>query len=258
VVDPLDGLPDLRAGRVRFVGDPVLRIAEDGLRMLRFFRFHAWYGDATAGLDAAGLAACTAGRDLLDRLSRERVGAEMARLLAAPDPAPALAAMQAADILARVLPGADAGILPALVDLEARAGVAPRWQRRLVALGWREAWAGALRLSRADRRVLSETATALAGALSPAGAAWRHGADAARDAALIRAAEGGRLPPDLEAEIARGAAASFPLRAADLTAEGPALGAELRRLEEAWLASDLRLDAAALRSGPAVGPGSDD
>jgi poly(A) polymerase len=126
-----------------------------------------------------------------------------------------------------------------------------------VALGWRDAWADALRLSRADRRALAETAKAVAADLSPAAAAWRHGADPARDAALIRAAEGGILSPDLEAEIARGAAASFPLRAADLTAEGPALGAELRRLEEAWLASDLRLDAAALRSGPAVGPGSD-
>jgi poly(A) polymerase len=181
----------------------------------------------------------------------------MARLLAAPDPAPALAAMQAADILARVLPGADASVLPALVDLEVRADAAARWQRRLVALGWRDAWADALRLSRADRRALAETAKAVAADLSPAAAAWRHGADPARDAALIRAAEGGILSPDLEAEIARGAAANFPLSAADLAAQGPALGVELRRLEEAWLSSDLRLDAVALRGGPTVGSGSD-
>ena len=77
VVDPLGGLPDLRAGRVRFVGDPAQRIAEDYLRILRFFRFHAWYGDPAGGLDPDGLAACAAAQDGLARLSRERVGAEM-------------------------------------------------------------------------------------------------------------------------------------------------------------------------------------
>lgn len=258
VVDPLGGLPDLRAGRVRFVGDPTQRIAEDYLRILRFFRFHAWYGDASAGLDPAGLAACAAAKDGLVRLSRERVGAEMARLLAAPDPGPALAAMGAAGILDAVLPGADPAPVPALVRLEAGAGLAPRWQRRLAALGWRDAWGEALRLSKADRRALAATAVALAAGLPPAAAAWRHGPEAAGDAALIRAGALGAPPPvGLEAELARGAAAAFPLRGADLAAEGPALGAALRRLEGAWLASDLRLDAAALLalagSGPAPG-----
>ena len=86
LVDPLGGLPDLRAGRVRFVGDPARRIAEDYLRILRFFRIHAWYGDPAAGLDPDGLAACAAARDGLARLSRERVGAEMRKLLAGARP----------------------------------------------------------------------------------------------------------------------------------------------------------------------------
>jgi poly(A) polymerase len=166
--------------------------------------------------------------------------------------------MGAAGILDAVLPGADPAPVPALVRLEAGAGVAPRWQRRLAALGWRDAWGEALRLSKADRRALAATAAALAAGLPPAAAAWRHGPEAARDAALIRAGALGAPPPvGLEAELARGAAAAFPLRGADLAAEGPALGAALRRLEGAWLASDLRLDAAALLalagSGPAPG-----
>nr|MBA3325662.1 CCA tRNA nucleotidyltransferase [Paracoccaceae bacterium] len=115
VVDPLGGLGDLRAGRVRFVGDAAARIAEDYLRILRFFRFHAWYGDPEAGIDAEGLAACAAARDGLTLLSRERIGAELAKLLAAPDPAPAAAAMAASGVLACVLPGADPRALPALV-----------------------------------------------------------------------------------------------------------------------------------------------
>ena len=91
VLDPLGGLDDLRARRVRFVGDPDNRIAEDYLRILRFFRFHAQYG--ANGPDAEGLAACAAGADGLARLSAERVTAELRKLLAAPDPAPAVAAM---------------------------------------------------------------------------------------------------------------------------------------------------------------------
>jgi poly(A) polymerase len=247
VVDPLGGLPDLRAGRVRFVGDPARRIAEDYLRILRFFRFHAWYGDPAAGLDADGLAACAEGQDGIDGLSRERVGAEMTRLLAAPDPAPAVAAMAAAGILGRVLPGADPAALAPLVHLEAALGALPRWQRRLAALGWRPDWAEALRLSRAARRELEETAAALASGDGPAACAYRHGADAARDAMLVRAAATSEPPPaGLEAEVARGAAAVFPLRATDLALEGPALGAALRRLESAWIASDFTLDAPAL------------
>lgn len=257
VIDPLGGLPDLRARRVRFVGAPAARIAEDYLRILRFFRFHAWYGDAAAGPDPAGLAACAAARDGIDRLSRERVGAEMARLLAAPDPAPALAAMAAAGVLARVLPGADAGPLAALVRLEQAAGLAPRWQRRLAALGGTgemgaEAWAGALRLSRADAKAL--TATRLAAGLPAAAAAWRHGPEAARDATLIAAARAGEptAPASLEADIARGGAAALPVRAADLPLSGADLGRALGAMEEAWLASDLSLDAAALRAAAGV------
>ena len=88
VIDPLGGLSDLIARRVRFVGDPDARITEDFLRILRFFRFHAWFGDPAEGIDAEGLAACAAHLDGLELLSRERIGAEMRKLLAAPDPAP--------------------------------------------------------------------------------------------------------------------------------------------------------------------------
>jgi poly(A) polymerase len=246
LVDPLHGLPDLLARRVRFVGDPARRITEDYLRILRFFRIHAWYGDPAGGLDSDGLAACAALQDGLDRLSRERVGAEITKLLAAEDPAPSVAAMAAADILARVLPGADPTPLAPLVHIEA--GRPPRWQRRLAALGSGPDWPERLRLSRADARALAATAAALAADATPAASAWRHGPEAAGDAALIRAATlATPLPPDLDAEIARGAAARFPLRAADLDLEGRALGAALKRLEAAWLASDLRLDGDDLR-----------
>lgn len=250
VLDPVGGLPDLRAGRLRFIGDPDARIAEDYLRILRFFRFHAWYADPAGGVDADGLAACAAGAEGLVRVSAERVGHEMLRLLAAPDPAPAVAAMAQAGVLARILPGADARALPVLVALEADHGAddAPDPIRRLAVLGGTDAGA-ALRLSRADAKrlaTLRDGASALAG---PAELAFRHGAGVARAIMLVRAAlTGAPLPGGLEPALAQGATAVFPITAADLmrTHRGPALGAELRRLERAWIDSGFTRDRAAL------------
>lgn len=238
VIDPLDGLADVLARRVRFVGDPAARIAEDHLRILRFFRFHAWYG---ADLDAPGLAACAKGQDGLDRLSRERVGAEMRRLLSAADPAPAAAAMAAAGILTRVLPGADATPLAPLVHLED--GTAPDPMRRLAALV-ADTPADALRLSRADAARHAAIAQSARSGQGAAELGHRLGAGTAADALLVRAALTGAPPPrDWQAEIARGAAARFPVAAADLmpALQGPALGDRLRALHDRWIASGLAL-----------------
>ncbi|MCJ8138321.1 CCA tRNA nucleotidyltransferase [Falsirhodobacter halotolerans] len=235
VIDPLGGMDDLRARHVRFVGDPDRRIAEDYLRILRFFRFHAIYGDADAGLDAEGLAACASGAEGLARLSRERVGAEMGKLLSAADPAPAVAAMAQAGVLARVLPGADATALPVLVHLEG--DLPPDPIRRLALLGGE----ADLRLSKADATRLTRIAAAARDGTAPPELAYRHGAALARDAALVRAALIG-TPPALDG-LAEAAAARFPVTAADLmpALKGPALGHRLRELEARWIASGFRL-----------------
>lgn len=247
LVDPLCGLPDLTARRVRFVGDAATRIAEDYLRILRFFRFHAWYGDPAAGMDPDALAAIAVGLDGLSRLSRERVGHEMRKLLAAPDPAPAVAVMQATGVLAALLPGADARAMAPLVHLEGPLPV--RWLRRLAVLGGQDL-ADRLRLSRAEVQALDRLTAALSLPLPEA--AWRHGADCATDAALVQAASLGQpLPAGWQAAIARGAGAQFPVRAADLmpALQGAALGEALRAMETRWIASDFTLDRAALLAG---------
>lgn len=243
VIDPLGGLPDLLARRVRFVGDPQARIREDYLRILRFFRFHAWYGDPAAGLDPEGLAACAANVDGIAGLSRERVGAEMRRLLSAPDPAPAVAAMALAGALARALPGADHRALAALVYLEADAGLSPDPILRLAALGGEDP-AGALRLSRADAKRLETLRDAAASGAGAAELGYRLGADAALSALVLRAARDGvPLPPRARDDARRGAAAVFPVRPGDLmpALDGPALGARLRDLEARWIASGFAL-----------------
>ena len=239
VIDPLGGLPDLRARRVRFVGDAEARIREDYLRILRFFRFHAWYGDPEGGLDPDGLAACAANSAGIETLSRERIGAEVKKLLSARDPAPAVAAMAQAGVLAAVLPGADARFLPVLVHLEA--ATPPRPLRRLAALGG-EGVADRLRLSRAEARDLERLRDAAGGMLSPAAMGWKLGAELGADAVLLRAALMETPPPQgWQADVARGAATPFPVTAVDLPdLQGPALGARLKALQTRWLAADCR------------------
>ncbi len=235
VFDPLDGLPDLQTRRVRFVGEAETRIREDYLRILRFFRFHAAYGDASEGIDAEGLAACAALAEGLDTISKERIGAEMRKLLAAADPVPALAAMAQTGILSRLLPGADPRAVGPLVHLED----GPDWLRRLAALGGDDP-AFHLRLSRSEARDLAALREAIGSMETPAVLGWRLGQPRAVDVLLLRAAVL-EQPLSPLADVTRGAEARFPIRAADLMPglEGEALGARLKELEAQWLASDL-------------------
>jgi poly(A) polymerase len=247
VIDPLDGLPDLLARHVRFVGDPETRIREDYLRILRFFRFHARYGDLEGGLDPEGLAACAALSAGLETISRERITAELRKLLAARDPAPAVAAMAQSGILARVLPGADPRALAPLVHLDAEQP--PRWLRRLAVLGGDTA---DLRLSRAEARDLAAISGAIGTSESPAALGWRLGGALAADVILARAASLGTPPPEgWQAEVQRGAMASFPVTAADLmpALQGEALGARMKELQARWLASGLTLSREDLLKG---------
>ena len=240
LLDPLGGLADLKARRLRFVGEPAQRIREDYLRILRFFRFHAWYGDPGEGLDPEGLAACAENLEGLAELSKERIGAEMRKLLAAPDPAPAIGPMAVIGVLTAILPGADPRALPVLVHLEG--DLPPRWQRRLALIGGEEV-PDRLRLSRREARELGLIREEIGTLAPPAELAYRHGAEMARDVTLCRAALlEAALPERWQAEIAAGEAARFPVRAADLPdLEGPALGARLKALEARWIASGFAL-----------------
>ena len=246
--DPLGGLDDVMARRMRFIGDAETRIREDYLRILRFFRFHAWYGNPDHGLDADGLAACAVLADGIDTLSKERIGAEMRKLLAAPDPAPAIAAMRHAGVLRHALPGASDAALSLLVHLESANAMTPDPIRRLACLGG-EAVATDLRLSRAEARAYADIRAAALGTAPAQELGYRLGPEKGRDAVVLRAALL-EQPVDLAqlADITHGAQAIFPVKATDLMPDlsGPELGARLKSLEEAWIASGFALDRAAL------------
>ena len=235
VADWFGGLDDLTARRVRFIGDPATRIAEDHLRVLRFFRFHARFGHGDP--DAAGLAACAARANDLMALSRERIAAELSKLLAVTDPLPVVRAMLGARILAAVLPEAhDTDRLATLIAAEAAAHVAPEWLRRLAALlpadgGVLDDIAARLRLSNSARKRL--VAMAQPPASDAAAEAYRDGSDAARDRRLLAGA-----PID---ELTGWARPQLPIGGRTLIARGvpagPAVARTLGAFEAAWIAA---------------------
>ena len=249
IFDHFGGLADLEAARVRFIGDPLQRIAEDHLRILRFFRFHARFGAGDP--DPAALDACAARANDLMALSRERIADELMKLLGLPDPAPTVALMIARGIFRPVLPeieGADR--LAALVAAEQAAGIGPEAVRRLAALLPADAKIAAavaarLRLSkRLSARLASAAATGLD---DPYALAYRLGPAEAVDRILLHGAPG----PEL-ARLESWRRPRLPIGGGDLIAmgleAGPVVAATLQAIEEEWLRAGFPDDAAAVRA----------
>lgn len=242
VIDPVGGVPDLQARHVRFINDPAARIQEDYLRILRFFRFYAWFGDPAEGLDADGLAACAEHVDGVEGLAKERIQTEIVKTLAAPDPAPAMASMSTSGVLMRILPGADTSALSLLVHLEGETGLAAHWPTRLAAINPGDVMEQ-LRMSKADAAMVNRVRGGALSDKTPAGMGYADGAEIATQALLLRAALTQQPVIQTDLDAARhGAAQVFPIKAADLTAfKGPALGDRLRALEKAWIVSGFAL-----------------
>lgn len=253
VIDPLGGLDDLRARRVRFIEDADRRIREDYLRALRYFRFHAWYGDTSGGMDAEALAAIGSNLAGLETLSAERVGTELSKLLSAPDPSTALAAMAQTAVLGTLLPAADIRFVLLMIHGEALIDRPPNWIGRLVALGGEDV-ANRLRLSKSDQRMYETIRTAAFEDVSLLGEAFENGAVIAEQAYLIRCAIAESLPDaGYVGKLCFAAEQVFPVTAADLMPayQGPALGARLAQLKSAWIASGFRMSKQELISTPA-------
>lgn len=238
IFDYFGGLEDLANRHIRFIGDPLMRIAEDHLRILRFFRFHARFGQGEP--DAAALDACTARANDLMALSRERIADELLKLLSVDDPSPTVGIMLQRGILRPVLPEIEPERLcelEALIACEKEAGVTPDPLRRLAALLPRapevaEDIAGRLRLSNKARKRL---ACAAVGDLSssPQALAYRFGPDCAIDRLLLAAksAEAAAIndwkPPRLP--IGGGALIAQGL------IEGPIVARTLKAIENRWV-----------------------
>jgi poly(A) polymerase len=258
-----EGVADARGGRIVFVGEPETRILEDGLRILRFFRFTAWYGRGPADPDS--YAACAALRDRLTGLSAERVSKELLKLLAAPDPRRAVRMMEAAKVLALILP--ETGPLTRferLVAIDLAQGFAPDPLLRLAALLPRDPAMAAdcalrLRLSNAQRDRLAAALgrePLLSAAMDEAAvrrAAYRLGAEAFCDR-LKLAWAGSRRPAETWAALLAAAREwrrpRFPLTGEAVMAvgvpRGPHVGEVLGLVEAWWIEHDFPADPRAL------------
>jgi poly(A) polymerase len=260
VFDPLGGYEDVAAGRVRFIGDAEARIKEDYLRILRFFRFNAYYGKGS--FDAAGLEASVRLRGGMAQLSAERVAGEIRRILAAPEALRVVEALFDYGLLVAVLGGVPRlERFKRLVAIEDAAGRGRDPVLRLAALAVfvaedAERVAARLHLSNAERAVLALGAgDDAASGLPEEGAAkrllYRLGATDYPARVMIAWADAGAAPGDRSWREAltlseRWQAPVFPLKGSDIAAlgkvEGPALGALLRRLEAEWVSEGFAAD----------------
>ena len=266
VHDHVGGLDDVAVRRVRFIGDANERIAEDYLRILRFFRIHAAFG--AGEVDRAGYLACIAGRAGLATLSAERVRMEMLKLLVADGAASAVTAMVDGGLLQPILAGvAYTGPFAAMIAAERLLDLKPDAMRRLAALAVAvtedaKRIAARLRLSNAETKALDSMGHRwwrLAG-MDEARARrllYRLGEDSYRNRLMLGWARAGSYgDPEPWRAFAtlpqRWSAPKFPLKAANFlargVAEGPALGQVLTLAEDAWLAADFPLDPVALDS----------
>ncbi|WP_300376215.1 CCA tRNA nucleotidyltransferase [Henriciella sp.] len=244
------GIEDARSQRVIFIGDPDTRLKEDYLRILRFFRFYAWYGTA---IDAEGLAACARQKDGLKQIAVERIWKELHKLLSAREPVEAVNAMAETGVLALLLPEAEA--TDGLHDLrvtETLCGVAPDPMLRLMALIHRSAnsvmaVSKRLRLSNAESdRLTRWAADNLSGVTGLNGrelrlALYWHGKQAVVDRAMLS----GRNVRDLLYAVLAWKRPEFPVGGEDALAaglEGPEIGKALRALEEWWMEQDFQPD----------------
>jgi poly(A) polymerase len=264
VFDPLRGYGDLVEGRVRFIGNAEDRIKEDHLRILRFFRFNAYYGKGP--LDPEGLAACAKLRAGLAQLSAERVAGELRRILVAPQAVRAVEALFDYGLLTDLLGAAPRMVRFArLVAAEAALGLAPDPALRLAALAvfvTEDAGrlAERLKLSNAELAVLLLGANdherhELPDETAARRSLYKLGPCKFEAHVLLASADEGAAPDDKRWRQAlrladRWQAPEFPLRGTDITAlgdmKGPEIGAVLKQLEAEWIASDFALDRDAL------------
>lgn len=260
VFDFVGGIADLRARRVRFIGDPAKRIAEDYLRILRLFRFHAWYGKGE--IDGDGLRACAAAKGHIKTLSGERIQKEMLRLFAADEPVPVLRAMAASGVLGEVLAGAlQFERFQKLCEVDGDYFFAPDGLLRLGSLlsdqGQALEIATRWRLSNNDRDRLVAMMSAPIKIVSYLSirevrrGLYRYGVELFKDLVRLRWAEDPKLSNAVQWRALLALADSwerpvFPMKGPDVMAagvpQGPLVGRVLGEVEEWWIDSDFTDD----------------
>ena len=248
IIDPLKAFGDLRLGIVRFIGDPNKRILEDHLRILRFFRFYALYGDKKKNLNPTALDACKKHRKKLKKISKERVTLEVKKLLAASQPISTIKNMDKINILNQIIGNCEIGPFIKYVDFEQKYKIQISWLGRLLSLQNNSDYKMIL-LTKKENRIITKLNEAILKNVDPIEFSYYNGIELGLIYSLLQNSfEKRELNKSLINQISSITTNLFPVKAADLGPKyhGKEIGNKLYELESKWIKSKFKLSKAQL------------
>lgn len=242
VVDPLNVLTDLNNRKIKFIGNPQQRILEDHLRILRFFRFLAWFQKRNTEIDPESLKACICLKEKLMTLSGERIGTEMKTLLSATNPIKTLELMAKTGILQLVIPNAKLHQLHTLIKFEKQFKCSRKWTTR-IALMTNSKLKTIWKLSNAEHKLITRLQQLKQREDSIQKIAYLYGKEIAYQSTVIRSAISKDNLKNIDTRITLGITSVFPVTAKDLAEnhQGRELGKMLKKLQDIWIDSDFSL-----------------
>ncbi|MAB02728.1 MAG: hypothetical protein CML34_08050 [Rhodobacteraceae bacterium] len=243
VIDPLNGLDDIKKQKIKFIGNPNERIKEDNLRILRFFRFQAIYGNKNLEIDSIALEACHNHKSKLAALSKERITSELRKILSAPNPLEVIIKMNETGVLNELFQNVSIDSLEAYLKTEEKFKININWLGRLLSLQVTQE-EESLKLTRCEFKFLKQTKSAIENQIHVLEFSYYNGVENGKIYSILQNFKHNIiLSKNLLNQINSLATKKFPITAKDLMPEirGKKLGEALRSLEDRWIKSNFTL-----------------
>lgn len=244
VIDPLNGLDDIKKQKIKFIGNPNERIKEDNLRILRFFRFQAIYGNKNLEIDSIALEACHNHKSKLAALSKERITSELRKILSAPNPLEVIIKMNETGVLNELFQKVSIDSLEAYLKTEEKFKININWLGRLLSLQVTQE-EESLKLTRCEFKFLKQTKSAIENQIHVLEFSYYNGVENGKIYSILQNFRHNIiLSKNLLNQINSLATKKFPITAKDLMPEinGKKLGEALRSLEDRWIKSNFTLN----------------
>ena len=243
VIDPLNGLDDIKKQKIKFIGNPNERIKEDNLRILRFFRFQAIYGNKNLEIDSIALEACHNHKSKLAALSKERITSELRKILSAPNPLEVIIKMNETGVLNELFQNVSIDSLEAYLKTEEKFKININWLGRFLSLQVTQE-EESLKLTRCEFKFLKQTKSAIENQIHVLEFSYYNGVENGKIYSILQNFRHNIiLSKNLLNQINSLATKKFPITAKDLMPEirGKKLGEALRSLEDRWIKSNFTL-----------------
>ena len=243
VIDPLNGLDDIKKQKIKFIGNPNERIKEDNLRILRFFRFQAIYGNKNLEIDSIALEACHNHKSKLAALSKERITSELRKILSAPNPLEVIIKMNETGVLNELFQNVSIDSLEAYLKTEEKFKININWLGRLLSLQVTQE-EESLKLTRCEFKFLKQTKSAIENQIHVLEFSYYNGVENGKIYSTLQNFKHNIiLSKNLLNQNNSLATKKFPITAKDLMPEisGKKLGKALRSLEDRWIKSNFTL-----------------